>query len=153
MEPIMLSILGAALAAGLAMCGSAVGCAIAGQAGEGVVSEDPTKFGSVLVLQALPGTQGIYGLVALFWIVRKMVQLGGDITVAQGWQILFAGLPIALTGLLSAIYQGKVCAAGCAMVAKRATEFGKGMIFAAVVEAYAVFGLLSTILLLNNVGT
>ena len=65
----MLVILGAAIAAALAGAGSAVGTGIAGQAAAGVVSEDPEKFGSLLVLQALPGTQGIYGLVGLFMIV------------------------------------------------------------------------------------
>ena len=68
----MLVILGAAVAAALAGAGSAVGTGIAGQAAAGVVSEDPEKFGSLLVLQALPGTQGIYGLVGLFMIVNKL---------------------------------------------------------------------------------
>jgi len=154
MEPIMLSILGGALAAGLAMCGSAIGCAISGQAGAGVVSEDPGKFGRLLLLQALPGTQGIYGLVAMFLIVNRMLALMdvNALGIIHGWQLIFAALPVALTGLISAIYQGKVCASGSAMVAKRPAEVGKGMIFAVVVETYAVLGLLATILLLQRVG-
>ncbi len=149
----MLIILGAALAAALAGAGSAVGTGIAGQAASGVVSEDPEKFGSLLVLQALPGTQGIYGLVALFMIINKLPSAGalGDIPVSSGLAVLGAALPVALTGLVSGVYQGKVCASGCNLVARRPDELGKGMIFAVVVETYAVLGLLGTILLLQRI--
>ncbi|MBL7074644.1 V-type ATP synthase subunit K [candidate division KSB1 bacterium] len=152
MEGFMLVLLGAALAAGLAGTGSALGCGIAGQAGAGVVSEDPEKFGRLLLLQALPGTQGIYGIVGLFLILTKLAGVEvANITVGQGWQIVFASLPLAITGLSSGIYQGKVSAAGCSLVAKRPEEMGKGMIFAVVVETYAVLGLLGTILLLQKI--
>ncbi len=149
----MLVILGAALAAALAGTGSAMGTGIAGQAAAGVVSEDPEKFGSLLVLQALPGTQGIYGLVALFMIVNKLPGLDslGGISVASGLAILGAAVPVGLTGLVSGVYQGKVCAAGCNLVAKRPGEVGKGMVFAVIVETYAVLGLLGTILLLQRI--
>jgi len=150
----MLVILGAALAAGLAGTGSAVGTGIVGQAANGVVSEDPEKFGRLLVLQALPGTQGIYGLVALFMILNQVSGWGiamSKIPVSTGLEVLGAGLVIALTGLTSGIYQGKVCAAACSLVAKRPGEVGKGMVFGVVVETYAVLGLLGTILLLQRI--
>ena len=145
----MLVIIGAALAAGLAGAGSALGTGVAGQAANGVVSEDPEKFGSLLVLQALPGTQGIYGLVALFMIINKLS--GTDVPVGSGLAILGAALPVAITGLVSGLYQGKVCAAACSLVAKRPGEVGKGMVFAVIVETYAVLGLLGTILLLQRI--
>lgn len=150
-NPDIWAIAGAALAAGLAGCGSAVGCAISGSAASGAVTEDPEKFGRVLLLQALPGTQGIYGLVGLFLILNKIAGLQ-VLDISQGWQLFFAGLPIALAGLVSGIWQGKVCASATAMVGKRPAELGKGMIFAVVVETYAVLGLLATILLVNRVG-
>lgn len=152
LDPTIWAIAGAAAAAGLAGCGSAIGCGISGCAGSGVVTEDPDKFGRVLLLQALPGTQGIYGLVGMFLILGKLATLqAGEFTFSQGWQLFFAGLPVGVAGLISAIYQGKVCAAASAMVAKRPGELGKGMIFGAVVETYAILGLLATILLVNNV--
>jgi len=149
----MLVILGAALAAGLAGAGSAVGTGIAGQAASGVTSEDPGKFGSLLVLQALPGTQGIYGLVALFMIINKLPALDAlsGVSVGSGLAMLGAALPVAITGLISGIYQGKVCASACSLVAKRPGEVGKGMVFAVIVETYAVLGLLGTILLLQKI--
>ncbi len=153
MEGMMLAMAGAALAAGLAGTGSAIGCGIAGQAASGVVAEDPEKFGRLLLLQALPGTQGIYGIVGMFLAINKMgaILAQGDLSVGQGWRIFFACLPLAITGLTSGISQGQVCGAACGLTAKRPEEMGKGMIFGVVVETYAVLGLLATILLLGRV--
>ena len=154
MTGLSLAIMGAALAVGLAGSGSALGVGIAGQAAAGVVTEDPEKFGKVLLLQALPGTQGIYGFLAGFWVMLKVGLLGGTITALSpdvGLQILGACLPVGLVGLTSGIYQGKVAAAGIFLTAKRPEESGKGLILAAMVETYAVLGLLATILLLNGI--
>jgi V/A-type H+/Na+-transporting ATPase subunit K len=153
MEGMMLAMAGAALAAGLAGTGSAIGCGIAGQAASGVVAEDPEKFGRLLLLQALPGTQGIYGIVGMFLAINKIgaVLAQGDMSVGQGWRIFFACMPLAITGLSSGISQGQVCGAACGLTAKRPEEMGKGMIFGVVVETYAVLGLLATILLLGRV--
>ena len=149
-----LALAGAAAAASLAGVGSAIGVGIAGQAAAGVVSEDPDKFGNVLVLQALPGTQGIYGLLIGFIIMMNIGVVDGnikDLTFYQGLSLFFAGLPIGIVGLLSAIYQGKVCAAGIYLTAKRPEETAKGLIFGAMVETYAVLGLLISFLMVNGV--
>ena len=149
-----LALAGAASAAILAGIGSAVGVGIAGQAGAGVVSEDPDKFGNVLLLQALPGTQGIYGLLIAFIIVLNIGVVDGnmkELTLYQGWALFIAGLPIGIVGLLSAIYQGKVCAAGIYMTAKRPEETAKGLIFGAMVETYAVLALLISFIMVNGV--
>jgi len=148
------ALLGSALAIGLAGIGSALGVGIAGEAGAGVLTEDPNKFGQVLLLQALPGTQGIYGLLAGFWVLIKLGLFGGtpaDITVAQGLQILFACLPVGIVGLLSGISQGKTSAASIGMIARRPEETGRAIILPAMVETYAVLSLLATILLLNSI--
>ncbi len=154
MTGIYLAILGAALAAGLAGTGSAIGIGIAGQAGAGVITEDPEKFGKVLLLQALPGTQGIYGFLAAILVMQKVGLFGGAaaaINAGVGLQVLGACLPIAIAGLSSGIYQGKVSAAGIFLTAKRPEESGKGLILSAMVETYAVLGLLATFLLLNGI--
>ena len=151
---IAIAIAGAALAAIFAGIGSALGTGIVGRTASGLVSEEPEKFGKVLLLQALPGTQGIYGFLAAIMAMQKVGLLGGqlvDISSTVGWAILFACLPIALTGLVSGIYQGKVAASAVGIVAKKPGELGKGIILAAVVETYAVLGLLVTILLLNGI--
>ena len=142
---------GAALASLFAGIGSAKGVGIAGEAAAG----DPNKFGQVLLLQALPGTQGIYGLLIAFIVMVKVGLLGGDgmmeLTVVQGAEIFAACLPIAFVGLISGISQGKAAAAGVMLVGKRPSELAKGMLFAAMVETYAVLALLVSFLMLNSI--
>jgi len=145
---IAMTILGAALAAGLAGIGSAIGIGYPGRAATGVLAEDPSKFGSLFLLVVLPGTQGFYGFVAAFLIIGKISQVT---TFMQGLQFLFAAMPIAIVGLISAIHQGKVGAAGVSLVAKRPKEVIKGVILAAMVETYAVLGLLISFFLINAV--
>ena len=149
-----MAIMGGALAAILGGIGSAIGVGLAGQASSGVMSEDPEKFGSLLLLVALPGTQGIYGFLSAFLVILKLgltTATIAEVTGAQGWQILIACLPVAFAGLVSGIHQGKVCASGVYMVAKQPKDLMKPVIMAALVETYAVLGLLITILLLNGI--
>ena len=140
---------GAVIAALLAGIGSAIGVGITGQASAGVVSENPDLSGKCLLLQLLPGTQGIYGLLIAVVIALQSGLMSGDVsalTTTLGVRYLLAGLPIAFGGLLSAIYQGKVAVAGINMVAKKPTESGKGMVMAIMVETYAVLSLLISFL-------
>jgi V/A-type H+-transporting ATPase subunit K len=143
-----IAIIGAALAAILSGIGSAKGVGIVGKSASGMLSEDPSKFGQAMVLQALPGTQGIYGLVTAFLILWKAGFLGGSVslTVGQGSFYLMVSLPIAVVGLVSAIIQGKVAAAGINLVSKRPAELVKAITSAALVETYAIFALLISIL-------
>ncbi len=145
---VMMAALGAGLAAIMAGTGSIIGIGYPGRAAAGVLSEDPSKFGSLFLLVVLPGTQGFYGFVAAFLIIGNIANVT---TTAQGLQLLIAALPVAFTGLFSGIHQGKVCAAGVNLVAKRPREAMKGVIFAAMVETYAVLGLLITFFLNNAV--
>ena len=144
-----IALLGAAFAASLAGIGSAIGVGIAGQAAAGVTAEDPDKFGKLLILQLLPGTQGIYGLLTAFMVLLKTGIVTGSVlslTDASGYYFLAACLPMALVGLLSAVYQGKVCVSGIAMTAKRPEESTKGIIMAVMVETYAILALLISLL-------
>ena len=150
----VLALFGAALAVGLPGIGSARGVGIVGESAAGLVTEDPGKFGQALILQALPGTQGIYGFLAGFLTIQKIGLLAGnlvDLTPAQGWLIFVACMPITIVGFLSAIYQGRVAAAGIGIVSKRPEEVAKGITFAAMVETYAVLALLATILMLFGI--
>jgi V/A-type H+-transporting ATPase subunit K len=149
-----MALLGAALAVLLPGIGSAKGVGIVGESAAGVVTEDPGKFGQTLILQALPGTQGIYGLLTGFVIMQRIGILGGNLlplTTYQGLLILAAALPIAFVGLLSAIAQGRAAAAGIGIIAKRPEELAKGITYAAMVETYAVLALLASILMLFGI--
>ena len=151
---IVYALLGAALAVFLAGAGSAIGVGIAGQAASGVVSEDPSKFAKVLVIQLLPGTQGIYGLLVGFITLSKIGLLGGgvlDLTPQQGLLVLAACLPVGIVGLISGRAQGQTAAAAIGIVAKKPDQFGKAMLFPAMVETYAILSLLISILAVTNI--
>ena len=133
MDPIGLAIaiFGAAISAFLAGTGSAVGIATAAQTADGVLSEDPEKFGKLLILVALPGTQGIYGLLGTFLVIQKLGLVGGGavtLNLWRGFQIFFATLPVAIAGLFSALHQGKTCAAAGLAVRARGHGLNVAMV-------------------------
>ncbi len=145
---VLLALLGAVLAALVAGIGSAVGVGMSGEAAAGVVTEDPTLFSKVLVLQLLPGTQGIYGLLIGFVTLTQIGIMGGssEISIIKGLLYLVACLPMAFVGYKSAIRQARASVASIGLVAKRPDQFGKAMIFPAMVETYAILALLISIL-------
>lgn len=149
-----LAITGAAFAALFAGIGSAKGVGLVGEAAAGLVSKDPSKFSKALILQLLPGTQGLYGLLVAVLLLSKIGIIGGspaDLSVAQGLLFFAASLPIAFGGLFSAIAQGRAAAAGIGIVAKNPEESGKAIIMAAMVETYAILALLVSILIISSV--
>ena len=152
---IALALLGAASAALFAGIGSARGVGRAGQAAAGLVTEDPSQFSRALILQLLPGTQGIYGLLIAFIALSNIGLLGGQVdtsmSVGTGLMYLFACLPMAFVGLVSAMQQSKASVASIGLVAKRPDQFGKSMIFPAMVETYAILALLISILAINGI--
>ena len=151
---IVYALLGAAVAVFLAGAGSALGVGIAGQAASGVMAEDPSKFAKVLILQLLPGTQGLYGLIIGFVTLSKIGLLGGgpvDVSVQTGLLILAACLPIGIVGLISGKSQGKTAAAAIGIVAKKPDQFGKAMLFPAMVETYAILALLISFLAVSGI--
>ncbi len=151
---ITLAITGAVLAALFAGIGSARAVGLVGEAAAGVVSVDPSKFSKVLILQLLPGTQGLYGLLIAILLLSGVGVLGGeaaDLTTAQGLMFLAASLPMAIVGYFSAMAQGRAAVAGVGITAKKPEHNGKGIIMAAMVETYAILALLVSILLIYNI--
>ncbi len=150
---IVFALLGAALAALMGGIGSAIGTSMTGRAAAGVLTEDPSLFGKVLILQLLPGTQGIYGLLIGFITLTQIGVLGGssDISLAKGLLYLAACLPMAVVGLASALQQAKAAVASIALVAKKPDQFGKAMILPAMVETYAILALLISMLSVANI--
>ena len=148
-----LAFLGAALAVGLCCIGSAKGTGMVGEAATGLLSQATEHFYLCLILQVLPGTQGLYGLVVWFFALFTMGAFSGGIvplTVTEGATIFAACLPIALGGWLSAIFQGRVAAASVNVVAKKPDDWAKGIILCGIVEFYAILSLLASVLLLMN---
>lgn len=148
------AILGAALAVGLAGIGSAKGVGLTGEAAAGLLSEKTDMFGKVLTLQILPGTQGLYGFIVALVLLNKIGVFSGNVaelTLQQGLSLFAACLPIAITGFFSAIYQGRVAAAGISLIAKQPTMLGKSMTLASIVELYAILTLLVSFLAVFNI--
>ena len=149
-----LALLGSGLAVGLSCVGSAKGTGIAGEAGTGLLCEDPSKSGKVMVLQLLPGTQGLYGMVVWFFALIRMNFMGNAaavasaMTVQTGLQFFAACMPMAIGGLLSAIAQGRVAAGSINILAKKPDDWSKGLILCGIVEFYAILSLLASMLML-----
>ena len=136
--------LGVALAVGLAGIGSAKGVGLAGEAVSGLLTEQPEKFGKALILELLPGTQGLYGFVVGLMILTN---LSTSTTLAQGLYLLFASLPVAIAGLFSGIAQGRCAASSVAILAKKPEHNTKGIVLTAMVETYALLGFVISLLL------
>ena len=148
------AILGAALTAGLCCIGSAKGTGMVGEAAAGLTSEDPDKSTKCLILQVLPGTQGLYGFVALFLVLGQTGLLSGsvlDLSLTQGLSFFAACLPIMLGGWLSAIFQGRVAAGSINILAKKPDDWSKGMVLCITVEFYAILSLVATIMISLNI--
>ena len=144
-----LALLGSAMAAFMAGIGSAVGIGIAARSATGVLTEKPERYGQLFLQVVLPGTQGFYGFVIAFFAMSTIKNFGTTITLSNGLSVLAACLPVAFAGMLSAIHQGKTCASGILMTAKRPDMAVKGgVLYAAMVEVYAVLGFLISLLIL-----
>ena len=152
MDGMFFALLGASLATALAGIGSAKGVGGAAQAAMGVLSEDSSKFGKMLVLTLLPGTQGLYGFIVGFLILVSCGVLGGSLpTVGQGLAFLGASLAIGLGGLFSGIAQGKAAVSGIAMTAKDDANFSQGMVSVTLVEIYALLAFIVSLLVVISI--
>lgn len=147
----VIGLVGASFAAFACCAGSAIGIGLAGSAAAGVTSEDPEKFSKALVLQLLPGTQGLYGLIIAFIAFIKLGLFGGAVNISSistgyGAGVMAGCLTMGVAGLVSAIFQGKTAASAIAMIGKRSELLGKGILLTIMVETYAILGLLISFL-------
>lgn len=142
------ALLGMACAMIFSGYGSAKGVGMCGEAAAALTTNYPERFGQALVLQLLPGTQGLYGFVIAFMILQK---LDPSMSIYQGLGILAASLPVGIIGLFSGISQGRVATAGLQILAKKPEHATKGIIFAAMVETYAILGFVISFLMLGQV--
>ena len=143
---LIFAVTGAAFAVFMAGMGSAKGCGMVGKAAAGIITEEPEKFGKALILQLLPGTQGLYGFI-IGLLISVFRIMPGDLTLGQGLYLLFAATPVGIVGYQSAIFQAQVSTAGLQILAKNPSHNTKGMIFAAIVETYAILGFVASIIL------
>jgi V/A-type H+-transporting ATPase subunit K len=144
-----LAVFGAFIAAFVAGIGSVIGVGKSGIVAAGILSEKPELFGKLLPLQLLPGTQGIYGFLVAFLIWFRFV--GQDINMITGMLVIIAALPVAFAGSHSGQWQGQVSISSMYMVAKQPDASGSAMLLPAMVETYAILGLLISVLLVFKI--
>jgi V/A-type H+-transporting ATPase subunit K len=140
---------GAALAVFLACAGSAIGVSRTGQAGAGLLSKNPNKFVDVMILQALPATQGLYGFVVAFLAVFVKIKFGANmnhLTYEEGLSMLILCLPVGIAGFASAVLQGSVAVSGINMIGKQEKQLVKAIVLTAMVELFAIFAFIVSIL-------
>ena len=151
---LVLAIAGAIIVMVISGTGSSIGVALAGQAAAGVMTEDPVKFGKMIPLVGIPGTQGFYGFLLGFLVLNKLDLLKAQIkipTLSQGIEILSICAAVSLVESISAVWQGKVSVSSIGIVAKKPEQLGKAMVLPIFVEIYAILGLVAGFLLLSVV--
>ena len=149
------ALLGAAVAYAFPATASGIGGRMVAEAANGVLSEDPKKFGQCLLLQAITATQAIYGLIIAFLILDKVGIMGGspmvDLPVKTGLFFLCSALPVGITAWTTGISQGRAAAAGIGLIAKRPEEVGKSVMHAVMIETNQILGLLISFLIVNAI--
>ncbi len=144
----VIAIVGIAICVLLCGVGSAIGLYKTGSVAAGVLGEDPKKFGKLMVLVLLPATQGIYGFIIGIIASGKLVADMGD---PAGWALFGAVLPMALSGLITGIFQGKSSVNCIYAVGKQESLSGKLIIYPAMIEFYAILGLIISIMLVAQI--
>jgi V/A-type H+-transporting ATPase subunit K len=151
-----LAMSGVAVASLVAGVGSSIGVQIAARTAAGVLSEQPDKFGKTFILVVLPSTQGFYGFIVAMFMMMKLNMFGGsinfDMTTVEGLRFLMAGLPVGIVGWISGIQQGLVASAGVELAIKQPEATMRGVIFAVMVETYAILGFVTSFLMVNAIG-
>lgn len=138
---------------GIALCvllcgiGSCIGLYKTSTAAAGVLGEDPSKYGKVMLLVLLPATQGLYGFIIGIIASGAIQSIASN---AQGWAMFGAVLPMAVSGLISAIFQGKSAVNCIYAVGKQESLSGKLLIYPAMIEFYAILGLIISIMLVGQ---
>ena len=147
------ALVGIAFAVVFTGLGSSKGVGMASEAAAAVVADDPSKFGKLLVLQLLPGTQGLYGLIVGVMVMLNIGVLGGEpvTELMVGLQYFAACLPIAFSGYFSARAQGRVCVTGVNLTSKRPEESSKAIVSASLIDLYALLGFIVSFLIVINI--
>jgi len=149
---LVFAFLGAVFATAAAGTGSAKGIGRACEAGAAIVVDDPSKFGRLLVLQLLPGTQGLYGFIISVMVMSSIGVLGGTPpNLVQGLMYLSACLAVGIVGYFSSVAQGRVCASAMNILAKRPEESAKAIVSISLSELYALIAFIVSLLLVMSI--
>jgi V/A-type H+-transporting ATPase subunit K len=146
---VMLVAFSAAITAVMGAIGSSIGIRRTTAHAGGALSEKPELFGKMLVAMALPGTQGFYAFVVMFLMLQFFGFIAGTpkASLAQGIVMLLVGILIGFVEFKTALDQAHSAISAIDLTAKRPEESGRAILLPALVETYAILGLLSGVLL------
>ena len=153
-QEIALTLISIAISVSLGAIGSSLGIGAVAKASAGLLSKEPQKFPQSLILSALPSTQAIYGLLFGFVILLQIGLLGGQVatvSMQSALAYIFASMPVGIAGLFSGISQGQIAAAGVKILAKNPDKMSQGVVLAALVESFAIFGLVISLLIASAI--
>jgi len=142
--PTIMTILGIAISIVLSGIGSARGAVMITRSAAALISDQPEKFGQSLVLQMMSASQGLYGFIIGFLI---FMNLGDGLTFLTALRCFSAGLIMGLAGYLTAIQQSIAATAGIQILAKKPEHSTKGVLYSAMIETYAIFAFVLSMLL------
>lgn len=136
--------IGPILSLSLGCCGSAIGCYIAGLASHAAMARVEEGHGKFIGMASVPSSQCIYGFILMLLMYRN-IQSGVLSPIAAIFVGLFAGLAF----LSSAVYQGKVCAAGIQASLKQPAVYGRCFVAIGILESFALFAFVFTLLIIS----
>ena len=142
--PLIMTIIGIVVSIVLSGVGSSRGASLVGKAAAALISEQPEKFGQALVLQMMSASQGLYGFIVGFLI---FINISDNMAFELGLRCLGAGLLMGLAGYLTAIQQASIATAGIQILAKKPEHSTKGVLFSAMIETYAIFAFVVSVLI------
>ncbi len=147
-------VMGAVFVAALGSIGSAIALGRTTSHSAGVLSEKPELFGKLLVLMALPGTQGFYAFIIAYLMLQKFgfTSSNPEASLGQGISMLVTGIIIGLVQFRSALSQGQSAIGSIDLTGKRPEESGRAILLPGLVEMYAVLAFLVAFLVILWVG-
>ncbi|CUK11554.1 ATP synthase subunit C [Shimia thalassica] len=111
---------------------SAIGCAIAGQASIGAMTETDGGYGRFVGISAFPSTFVIYGIVIMFTLNR-------EVTPENSPGLFGVGILAGIAMLYCGIWQGRACASAINAAKEKPEIFGLALAPAAIIEGFGVF--------------
>ncbi|MDB6081953.1 MAG: ntpK [Chlamydiia bacterium] len=135
--------LGPMLSLSLGLIGSSIGCYTAGLASHAAMARTEEGHGKFIGMAAAPSSQSIYGFILMLLLYGRIK--GGELSPIAG---IFVGLLAGLAFAASAIYQGKVAAAGIQASVKQPAVYGKCFAAVGILESFALFALVFSLLII-----
>ena len=123
--------------------GSAIGCYIAGLASHAAMARVEEGHGKFIGMASVPSSQSIYGFILMLLMFNRIK--AGELSPISG---IFVGTFVGLALIASAVFQGKVAAAGIQASLKQPSVYGKCFAAIGILESFALFAFVFALLII-----